>query len=117
MTVVLCQQGNGKAGLPGAGAGAAPHGPAAPAPTPRPDGSSPEGPAQQGAGMGDMGQGGGPLQELASSMRAGQLGHKMNDSDVHDQLVSSCCCCLMLSLLLCSGQIRRIKTSQTNTVI
>ena len=32
-------------------------------------------------------QAGGLLQELMSSMRAGQLGHKMNDSDIHDQLV------------------------------
>ena len=37
--------------------------------------------------MGGEGQVGGPLQELMSSMKAGQLGHKMNDSDIHDQLV------------------------------
>ncbi len=40
--------------------------------------------------MGGEGQVGGPLQELMSSMKAGQLGHKMNDSDIHDQLVRSC---------------------------
>lgn len=37
--------------------------------------------------MGVEGETGGPLQELMSSMRTGQLGHKMNDSDIHDQLV------------------------------
>ena len=45
--------------------------------------------SQPGAsGGGDEGQTGGPLQELVSSMEAGQLGHKMNDSDIHDHLVS-----------------------------
>ncbi len=39
--------------------------------------------------MGAEGQAGGPLQELVSSMKTGQLGHKMNDSDIHDQLVRS----------------------------
>ena len=37
--------------------------------------------------MSGEGQVGRPLQELMSSMKAGQLGHKMNDSDIHDQLV------------------------------
>ncbi len=41
----------------------------------------------QESGMGGEGQVVGPLQELMSSMKAGQLGHKMNDSDIHDQLV------------------------------
>lgn len=109
VTASVCQQGTGKDGIPGAGAGigvglgsgvgagtgsgsgsgsgAAQHGPAAPASTPRPDSSSPEGWSQQGSGMGGEGQGGGPLQELVSSMKAGQLGHKMNDTDILNQLV------------------------------
>ena len=33
----------------------------------------------QESGMGGEGQVVGPLQELMSSMKAGQLGHKMND--------------------------------------
>lgn len=63
--------------------------PAGPAPTPRADGIGPEVLPQQGSGVGGEGEAGGPLQELVSSMRAGQLGHKMNDSDIHDQLLSS----------------------------
>ncbi|KAL0045027.1 hypothetical protein WJX82_005766 [Trebouxia sp. C0006] len=82
------KQGSGKDGLLGAGTGprAAPHSPTAPNSTPRPDGSSPDSLVHQESGMGGEGQVGGPLQELMSSMKAGQLGHKMNDSDIHDQL-------------------------------
>jgi len=86
----LCHQGNGKDGLSGAGTGprATLHSPTVPKSTPRPDGSSPDSLlAHQESGMGGEGQVGGPLQELMSSMKAGQLGHKMNDSDIHDQLV------------------------------
>ena len=86
---MLCHQGSGKDGLLGAGTGprAAPHSPTAPNSTPRPDGSSPDSLVHQESGMGGEGQVVGPLQELMSSMKAGQLGHKMNDSDIHDQLV------------------------------
>ena len=81
----------GKDGLTSTEATAA-KGPAAPTPTPRADeradGSSPQVLPQQGSGVGLEGEAGGPLHELMSSMRAGQLGHKMNDSDIHDQLVS-----------------------------
>lgn len=99
VTMSVCQQGTGKDGTSGAGSeagagagvgsgsGAAQHGPIAPAPTPRPDSSSPEGWSQQASGMGGEGPGEGPLQELVSSMKAGQLGHKMNDTDILNQLV------------------------------
>ena len=81
-------QGLGKDGLAASEASAARGSAAlAPASTPRADGSSPRVLAHQGSGVGSEGEAGGPLQELMSSMRAGQLGHKMNDSDVHDQLV------------------------------
>ncbi len=86
---MLCHQGNGKDGFSGAGTGprATAHSPIAPNSTPRPDGSSPDSLLHQDSGRGGEGQVGGPLQELMSSMKAGQLGHKMNDSDIHDQLV------------------------------
>lgn len=45
-------------------------------------GSNPAG-LQGAAGL----NGSGPLQELMTHMESGQLGHKMNDSDIHDQLV------------------------------
>ncbi|DBA79440.1 TPA: hypothetical protein ACH3X2_007714 [Trebouxia sp. C0005] len=82
------KQGDGKGGLSGAetGSRATAHSPTAPRSTPRPDGSSPDSLVHQESGMGGEGQVGGPLQELMSSMKAGQLGHKMNDSDIHDQL-------------------------------
>lgn len=82
-------QGLGKDGLAPSEASAA-KGPAALAPssTPRADSSSPQVLPDQGSGVGAGGEAGGPLQELVTSMRAGQLGHKMNDSDIHDQLVS-----------------------------
>lgn len=88
-TALLCHQGDGKGGLSGAetGSRATAHSPTAPRSTPRPDGSSPDSLVHQESGMGGEGQVGGPLQELMSSMKAGQLGHKMNDSDIHDQLV------------------------------
>lgn len=60
---------------------------AAPTPTPRADGSGPQVLPQQGSGVESEVEAEGPLHELMSSMRAGQLGHKMNDSDIHDQLV------------------------------
>ncbi|KAL0040320.1 hypothetical protein WJX77_003396 [Trebouxia sp. C0004] len=83
------KQGNGKDGLSVAGTGprATLHSPTVPNSTPRPDGSNPDILlAHQESGTGGEGQVGGPLQELMSSMKAGQLGHKMNDSDIHDQL-------------------------------
>ncbi len=84
---MLCYLGIGKDGLSGAGTGprATQHSPTAPNSTSRPDGGSPDGLWHQGSGMGAEGQVGGPLQELMSSMKAGQLYHKMNDSNIHDQ--------------------------------
>lgn len=85
----MSQQGLAKSGLATSEASAARGSAAlAPTPTPRADGSSPEVLPHQGSGMSVEGEAGGPLQELVSSMRTGQLGHKMNDSDIHDQLVS-----------------------------
>lgn len=89
MVKALCWQGLGKDGL-ATGQTSAAKSPAAPAPTPTPraDGSSPEQLPYQGSSVGVEDEVTGPLQELVSSMRTGQLGHKMNDSDIHDQLVS-----------------------------
>lgn len=89
MMTALCQQGLARSGLATSETSAA-RGTAAtaPTPTPRADGSSPGDLPHQGSGMSVEGEAGGPLQELVSSMRSGQLGHKMNDSDIHDHLVS-----------------------------
>lgn len=89
MVTALCWQGLGKDGL-ATSEGSAAKGSAAPAPTttPRAHGSSPGELPYQGSSVSVEGEAGGPLQELVSSMMTGQLGHKMNDSDIHDQLVS-----------------------------
>lgn len=87
--VSWCWQGLGRDEQAANGASAARGSAApAPAPTPRADRSRPQVLPHQGSGVGSEDEVGGPLQELVSSMKAGQLGHKMNDSDIHDQLVS-----------------------------
>lgn len=95
----LCWQGLGRDGLAASEAHAA-RGFAAPAPSPsfRADGGSPGVLPQQGSGVGLEGEAGNPLQELVSSMRTGQLGHKMNDSDIHNQLVSPYLAVLLLGI-------------------
>lgn len=51
--------------------------------------------------------GSGPLQELVTHMEAGQLGHKMNDSDIYDQLVKHAasltnCWCTLHHTFMCT---------------
>ena len=82
MTNASEQRGPAEPGAPTATPRARPNQSALPQPT-GPASSSPAG-LQGSAGL----NGSGPLQELMTHMESGQLGHKMNDSDIHDQLVS-----------------------------